>query len=483
MGHESQTAPTMDLFTTDIPPPVLVVEDDPVTALVLKRYLEATGYPVEQAADGIAALEKHRRTPFRIVVSDWNMPAMDGTTLCREFRKLEGSYVYFILCSARTERADRTEAFQAGVDDFLIKPIDQGELTSKLIVARRILASEDGLRRQREQLEETARRLADSNVDLRSLSRKYSELFQGLPVACFTYDVDGRIREWNREAEAAFGIPWESAAGQFVWDVLHPAHYAAWSEIRAKGFLTGVDDHDFDWCLDRSDGLVRYFAANIICMLDDASQVVGVVCASIDITERKRAEAQIADYARQVSSQKVALQAMNVQLNELAITDELTGLFNRRHFGERLSAMLTAKRGSDVSLLLLDLDHFKRVNDARGHLAGDDVLRQFAHLLRRTAAEGELLARYGGEEFAVLIPGADCERAWRAGERFRRAIEMHSWAGLVVTASVGVATSKAGHSTEDELVGRADSALYMAKDSGRNRVCSADPPLATASLV
>jgi len=472
----------MEFFNADTPLPVLVVEDDPVTAMVLRRYLEASGYSVAQASDGIEALALHRQYRFRIVVSDWNMPSMDGTTLCKEFRNLGGSYVYFILCSARTDRADRVVAFEAGVDDFLTKPIDQGELAARLVVAGRILASEDGLKRQRKQLEETASRLVESNVELHSLSRKYSDLFQGLPMACFTYDTDGRIREWNREAEAAFGIPAEQASGAPVWEVLQEAHYAVWSEIRSRAFLAGGSEQTFDWCLGKGDGNVRSFAANIICMKDDGGQPLGVVCASIDITDRKQAEAQIADYAMQVSAQKVALEAMNTQLNELAITDELTGLSNRRHFRERLAQALTYSDGQDISLLLLDLDHFKRVNDAKGHLAGDEVLRQFAKLLRHTAMGGEIISRYGGEEFAILVPGADAEHGWLAGERFRRAIEQHSWDGISVTVSVGVATSRTGVTDQDDLVGRADAALYVAKESGRNRVCSADPPLATASI-
>jgi diguanylate cyclase (GGDEF)-like protein len=128
----------------------------------------------------------------------------------------------------------------------------------------------------------------------------------------------------------------------------------------------------------------------------------------------------------------------------------------------------------------LDLDHFKRVNDAKGHLAGDEVLRQFAGILRETSREGEMLARYGGEEFAVLIPNVDAAGALWAGERFRRAIEQARWGGIGITVSVGVATLRAGDITEDDLVSLADIGLYAAKDSGRNRVCAGNFPLATA---
>lgn len=465
----------MVILPADIPPAVLVVEDDPVAAVMLRRHLESQGYTVDQAPNGAAALEMHRRNKYRIVVSDWMMPAMDGVSLCRAFRGLGGSYVYFVLCSARTDRADRTEAFEAGVDDFLSKPIDRGELASRLIVARRILASEDGLKRQRKQLEETARRLAESNVELRTMSRKYAELFQGLPVPSFTFDSAGLVREWNRHAEAIFGIGSQDAVGRAVWDLLADARGAAWSRERTHELLA-ADGAAFDWAMDYPDGSTRFFAANIISRKDEVERPIGLVCTNVDITERKRAEAQIAEYTLQVSAQKAALEAMNAQLNELAITDELTGLSNRRWFRESVHRALRegAEEAAYISLLLLDLDHFKRVNDVRGHLGGDSVLREFAGILNATACENELLSRYGGEEFAVLILGSDSVSARAAGERYRKAIETYPWQGLAITTSVGVATVRAGLSSHDELVGLADAALYAAKAAGRNLVYAAD---------
>jgi two-component system cell cycle response regulator len=418
----------------------------------------------------------HRNSKYRIVVSDWMMPGMDGVSLCREFRSLGGSYVYFVLCSARTDRADRTEAFEAGVDDFLTKPIDRGELASRLIVARRILSSEDVLRRQRKQLEETARRLAESNVELKSVSRKYAGLFQGLPVACFTFDQHGLLCEWNGEAEAAFGISIDEAAGRPVWEILGPANPNVWSIERSRHLIAGTAADAFDWSHESVSGQ-KNFAANIICLRDELGQSIGVVCANVDITSRKLAEAQIADFARQLNAQKVELEAMNQQLNQLVITDELTGLANRRHFRETLNALLARGDGNPISLLLLDLDHFKKVNDARGHLAGDQVLRQFAKVLRCNSSGGELLVRYGGEEFAVLMPNTDEREAGRAGERYRRAAEDEDLGGISITTSVGVATAKTGSTSLDDLVGRADAALYSAKENGRNRVCTADSAL------
>lgn len=438
------------------PARVLVVEDEPVSAALARRYLEGTGFEVDLATDGEAALAKHAERPYRIVVSDWMMPSMDGVTLCRRFRNQPGPYVYFVLCTARTERSDRAEAFAAGVDDFLTKPVDSQELSARMQVARRILATQD---------------------DLRLLSQKYEELFSGLPVACFAFDSDGILHEWNREAEASFGIRADAVRERAIWDALPLGEGGAWSEAHARALLAGAAPATFDWTL-RVGGSSRSFLANAMILRSEDQQAVGVLCTCLDITARKQAEAQIAEYARQVSAQAATLETMNEQLRMLAITDELTGLANRRQFGQLLDAALSQARTSrrPVSLLMLDLDHFKQVNDRFGHPTGDGVLRSFANVLVEVAMPGELLARYGGEEFAVLMPGADAGQAKRAGERFRYAIERYPFRPCMLTASVGVATAVHGASTSQELVELADAALYRAKQAGRNQVFASDPP-------
>ena len=163
-----------------------------------------------------------------------------------------------------------------------------------------------------------------------------------------------------------------------------------------------------------------------------------------------------------------------------AVTDGLTELPNRRQFEERLSEELARveRFGGTLALVLADLDDFKGVNDRHGHLAGDDVLRAFADVLRDTVRDIDTAARYGGEEFALLLPGADEEGAARLAERVRatmadRAIETFPGALVTVTASFGVAAFPAAP-TEGELFAAADGALYRAKRAGKNRVAVAE---------
>ncbi len=191
-----------------------------------------------------------------------------------------------------------------------------------------------------------------------------------------------------------------------------------------------------------------------------------------------------ADLEARVAARTAELAEANARLHELAITDGLTALANRRRFNDVLDEELRrARRTAGVlSLILCDVDHFKRYNDHYGHAAGDDCLRTVGATLRDVFRRaGELPARYGGEEFAVVLPGVPAEDAVKAAERFRRAMEQcalphaASEAAPVVTLSLGVVSSPVGpDTTADTLITRADEALYHSKRTGRNRVTLAE---------
>jgi diguanylate cyclase (GGDEF)-like protein len=169
--------------------------------------------------------------------------------------------------------------------------------------------------------------------------------------------------------------------------------------------------------------------------------------------------------------------AQTAVLTEVAISDPLTGLHNRRSFQARLAEETQRARrsGSPFALLMIDLDHFKALNDRHGHPAGDAALVVVAGIFRQQLRSVDLPARIGGEEFGVLLPDSDEQAALMAGERLRAAIAacpiVHQDATLTITASIGVAWSGGGADTDEELLRAADRALYAAKRAGRNRVC------------
>jgi len=177
-----------------------------------------------------------------------------------------------------------------------------------------------------------------------------------------------------------------------------------------------------------------------------------------DITDRKEVEE--------------ALSQAHKRLLTLSKTDPLTGLKNRRALDASLARAVRSAtcRGLPLSVALLDLDHFKALNDVFGHKAGDEALRDIGALLRDRLRSRDHAGRYGGEEFALILPDTTAEDALAIAERIRRAIEAHAWPQRTVTASFGVATFDEHHQTADALMAAADEALYDAKRQGRNRV-------------
>ncbi len=172
------------------------------------------------------------------------------------------------------------------------------------------------------------------------------------------------------------------------------------------------------------------------------------------------------------------LREKNTLLERLAVTDELTGLYNRRHFFETVKEQMALglRHNFKIACLLMDIDHFKKINDTHGHIAGDDVLRKVGSLLNSCKREGELLARFGGEEFIMCLFNTDSASVLRAAERFRQLIKSFEFSSnnhpkLHVTVSIGVAIyPQTAIITIDELIKAADNALYRSKVEGRDRV-------------
>lgn len=214
--------------------------------------------------------------------------------------------------------------------------------------------------------------------------------------------------------------------------------------------------------------------ASMLCVpLLARGERVGVVTAT---SERTSAfHAGHLDLVRFIST-TIALDIENVRLHRVAVTDPLTGAYNREFLLARLPQEIEAaqERDRSLSVAMVDVDHFKAVNDQYGHSVGDLVLAEVARRLRGAIRAGDLLVRYGGEEFLAVLPKADAGRAWEVGERMRqrvceRAFDVGDGLALLLRISVGIAQWRMYESMTD-LIERADVALYAAKDHGRNRV-------------
>ncbi|MEE9910259.1 MAG: GGDEF domain-containing protein [Deltaproteobacteria bacterium] len=191
------------------------------------------------------------------------------------------------------------------------------------------------------------------------------------------------------------------------------------------------------------------------------------------VTTLSKLTDELTDLTRELNKKNRELEAANETITQLMNTDPLTGLTNRRQLKEMLDAEMSKARrhGHPLSALMIDIDHFKAINDACGHDAGDRVLVKVAETLRSTCRKEDIVARYGGEEFVVILPDSPAASALECAERIRKAIQKTVYPEIdrPVTASFG-ATLFLAADTEDSLIKRADAALYKAKAAGRNRV-------------
>ena len=220
---------------------------------------------------------------------------------------------------------------------------------------------------------------------------------------------------------------------------------------------------NFESELQRKDGRVIYTLVSATPRLDENGEVNGVQGNVHDITARKQAETE---------------RVRALELEQIAITDPLTEIYNRRFFNQVANKELERARRSNspLSLILFDIDHFKSVNDTYGHLVGDQVLINLAALCDQNVRSMDLFARFGGEEFVILMPDTDSEAAAESAERLRKIVAEKPLAregttDIFVTISLGIASLNFESSPEfNNLLRRADQALYRAKKAGRNRV-------------
>ena len=300
------------------------------------------------------------------------------------------------------------------------------------------------------ELHEAETRLMNSEKRSRLLAENAWEVI-------WTMDLDGKITYVSPAVERMRGITPEEAMHQSL-DEIHPPESAASVADYYRQVFAAIEagteppmfrgENEYY----RKDGSIMTGELQVIPHLDGSGKVIELIGVTRDISERKVFEAE---------------------LRNLAVTDTLTGVWNRRHGTELLAADLSARRpGQALSLLMLDIDHFKTINDTFGHQAGDHVLIEIASRLRRSLRGSDMVARWGGEEFVVLLRDCALPDALRLAEDIRAAIaELPFGAMGSLTVSVGVAEARAGEDLTTWLE-RADQALYRAKRSGRNEVAA-----------
>lgn len=283
-----------------------------------------------------------------------------------------------------------------------------------------------------------------------------------------------RSPNWQRTLGYADGEAVEDAA---PWNIVHPDDRPAAAAAVARIVTGEAQQFEANYRLKHRDGSWRWFMSRgRVAARGPDGRATRVLAASIDVNHQKKKEARLRQATAESAEVSRRLAELNAALAELSELDGLTGLANRRAF-ERIWPRAVAnatEEGTALSLLMVDVDFFKRFNDRMGHLAGDHCLRRIAGAMTDAAGPQAMVSRYGGEEFAVLVRGADAQAAQAVAESILAAVsalgEVHPGSPFGrLTVSVGIAALAPGE-TGDQVLKRADDALYAAKRNGRNQV-------------
>jgi two-component system cell cycle response regulator len=447
---------------------VLIVDDIPANVRLLEARLTAEYFDVITATSGREALEICNRGEVDIVLLDVMMPEMDGFETCARLKASSKTHhIPVLMVTALDQPSDRVKGLNAGADDFLTKPVDDVQLMARVksLVRLKVLTDELRARAQTGQqiAIEDAVRAMDSigaeggNILVIETDQRHAERIKGYLTPAHQVDI------LLNPADAVFQI----ADGHYDL-VLVSMALGEFDPLRICSQMRTLEQS-------------RTLPILLMAEESDRSRVVRALDIGVNDfimrpVERNELAARVRTQIRRYRYAVELRETVNHTL-ALAVTDELTSLYNRRYFDRHLSLMLDKAREQerDMAVMLIDMDFFKAVNDSHGHDAGDIVLKEFSARLRRNIRGVDLACRYGGEEFVVLMPDTDYRQAQGVAERVRQAVAERAFVidaakSLPITVSVGVALNEGEMDTPEHLVKRADVALYRAKREGRNRV-------------
>jgi two-component system cell cycle response regulator len=485
---------------------VLVVEDTPTQAAMIKLGLVRLDHEVVLAGDGIDAIEKVYKEQPDLIVSDVVMPRLNGYQMCRLLKDdRQTSGIPLILLTSLDQKEDVFWGLKSGADKFITKGGDIPELVGEI----QVFLDEwyrDGVEGMAAGGKPGAAVSMDFNVIERVMNLLDRNLFEStvvneiqnlvntlddyqkaiisvleilgkvidFHVGCIAL-VDEGNREYhyfvNKSVDRKFlaAMRRDIDGKMLEGDARGAAKVEEEVEeetVDPNGLLAAPGDHP---------AAIRSVSSAVLTTKGRSSGVIYL--ASSEENNFSGRTAQTFEIICRQANIVIAYARLYERNKRLSITDGLTKLYNHRYFQEQLTREFSrcSRHRTSLSLIMMDIDHFKSFNDTYGHQQGDIVLRELARVFQQQVRGCDVLARYGGEEFAVVMPETDAGVAVRVAERLRAAVEKHGIPGqeeeLKVTISMGVATVPRGDiATPAELVTAADQALYRAKENGRNRI-------------
>ncbi|HSM40696.1 MAG TPA: PleD family two-component system response regulator, partial [Afifellaceae bacterium] len=435
---------------------ILVVDDVLANVRLLEVRLKAEYFDVKTALNGQDALDIAIRDRVDLVLLDVMMPGMDGLEVCRRLKDMpETAHIPVVMVTALDGAQDRIKGLEAGADDFLTKPVSEIALITRVksLLRLKMMTDELSLRAA------TMQSVGVDTTEIFSTNRQ----FDGRVLL-----VDDRPSSIEK-VKSALGDDFSIDQQADPAVAFHLAETVGYDLIITSLNLSGSDGLRFCSQVKMIEN-TRYTPVLLISDPDEKPMLLraldlGVndyIIRPIEVNElRARVQTQL---RRKVYADR--LRGMVTNAVELAITDPLTGLHNRRYLDSHLRSLVerSANAGKPMSVLAFDLDFFKGINDTYGHDAGDDVLREFAHRLKKSVRGIDLVVRHGGEEFVVVMPETDLKHATNVADRLRQDVEgevFNTSAGdsIPVTVSVGVSEFQGPSDTAEALMRRADQAL------------------------
>jgi two-component system cell cycle response regulator len=448
---------------------ILVVDDVPANVKLLEAKLTNEYYDVITAKDGFEAIEQTKAKKPDLILLDVMMPGIDGFETCRRLKQdPDVSHIPVVMVTALSEPSDRVAGLEAGADDFITKPINDTALFARVRSLVRIKVLIDELRLRDKSGSQLGMSASDYslNLDVSGSSlmlidddvvqvRRMSEKLTAGGYKVTHFEDHKQALECARTEENLDLIMISTQLAD-IDGLRLSTQFKAIEQVRHVPIIMLVEEDEQHLMLKGLElGVNDYLLTPV-----DFNEMFARI--KTQIRRKKYQEALKSNYQESVS---------------MAVTDGLTRLYNRHYLDTHLKNLVrqAAEQQRNLAVVIMDMDHFKKVNDTYGHGAGDEVLKTLASVIVKTIRSADLAARYGGEEFVVLMPETDATRAYEAAERLRKAVEATEFvipnpeSPIRKTISIGYATLQSDD-TPETLLKRADVALYEAKNTGRNKV-------------